>query len=791
MTLRPDPARLIHELAHGGALRENLDRIREIIVSRLFPAYKRSQTRQHIVQIRPVDPAQWGRRHREIEHQQMAAGPDDAEHFAKGIRPRSHVAQTESDREDIKRPVSKGQSQAVSHHEVSPPFFAGNLEHGLTEIGPDNQAIRAGDLEAQGQIPAARGQVENAPWIPGLDQAGGTSAPKKIQATAEQMVGKIVAPRNGGEHGAYPLAFIVRYHFLNPNFLVSRQRQRHIMAAPLVERSGLSSKRFGGGATARMFKPLLSKAKVLIVDDEPSNVRLLERILEMFGGTIVRSTTDPRQALPIFLDFKPDLVLLDLHMPKLDGFQVIEQLKLVVPSEEYLPILVLTADITIETKRRALASGAKDFVTKPLDHFEVVLRIKNLVENRFLRLELQKQNLELEMQVRERTAQLESTLSELRDAQERVVRQERLSALGMMAGGIAHDFNNALTMMLGYGELLLPYMQANAPAKELDYLRHVINAAQDATHIVRRLRDFYRPVSGNEIRVAIQISDLITQAVSLTAPKWKGKCQAEGIQINVTTEIGAVPEISGNAAELREVLTNLIFNAVDAMPDGGSIVVASSTQEADAKITVTDTGFGMTESERERCLEPFFTTKGELGTGLGLSVVYGIIQRHGGSIEIESEKGRGTTFSIILPSMAPTPTSSPQKLADLERSLRVLVADDEEIICELISEYLKADGHHAATAFNGEAALELFRSESFDLVITDQSMPKMNGEQLARAIAALPNRVPVILLTGFGEEMQAAGNHPEPIDLIVSKPVSAAELRWAIQQVTGCEPADD
>ena len=544
-----------------------------------------------------------------------------------------------------------------------------------------------------------------------------------------------------------------------------------------------------------MFKPLLSKAKVLIVDDEPSNVRLLERILEMFGGTHLRSTTDSRDALPLYLEFEPDLVLLDLHMPHLDGFEVIEQIKTASAPDEYRPILVLTADITMETKRRALASGAKDFVTKPLDHFEVVLRMKNLIENRFLHIELQKQNSQLEQQVHERTAQLEAALGELRATQEHIVRQERLSALGMMAGGIAHDFNNALTMMLGYSELLLPVLQSKAPGRELEYLRHVIHAAQDATQIVRRLRDFYRPASGHEIRVPLNLNELVQQAVPLTAPKWKGKCQAEGIQITVHTELGDVPEITGNAAELREVLTNLIFNAVDAMPTGGAIVVRTSRDGDGALLGVSDTGIGMTDEERERCLEPFFTTKGEHGTGLGLSVVYGIIQRHGGSIQIASEKGRGTTFSILLPCSTPcaAPAQEEEPGADTasHKSLRILVADDEEIICELITEYLKADGHQVETAFNGSDALDRFKGATFDLVITDQSMPKMNGEQLARAIAETKAKVPVILLTGFGEEMQAVGNQPEPIDLIVSKPVSASELRWAIHQVTGCEPTDE
>jgi signal transduction histidine kinase len=528
---------------------------------------------------------------------------------------------------------------------------------------------------------------------------------------------------------------------------------------------------------------LLKKAKILIVDDEPANVRLLERILEMFGCPSVRSTTDPRQVLGLYFEFDPDVVLLDLHMPHLNGFAVMEQLRDAVPPEGYLPILVLTADVTVETKRRALAGGAKDLLTKPLDNFEVVLRINNLLENRFLHMELQRQNESLEKQVRERTAQLEETLHELQSTQEHIVKQERLRALGMMAGGIAHDFNNALTMVLGYGELLLPYVQMHAPPREAEYLRHMVSAAQDATHVVSRLREFYRPDIGNEIRVAVDLNALVQQAVSLTSPKWKGASRAEGVHIDVVTKFDDVPVVAGNAAELREILTNLIFNAVDAMPTGGTITVATAQHELGALVSVQDTGIGMSDQERERCLEPFFTTKGEHGTGLGLSVVYGIVQRHGGAIEIMSEKGEGTTFTIALPATTSVVTEAQESSQKVDRSLRILVVDDQEIICELIAEYLRGDGHEPTMAEDGKAALELFQRECFDLVITDQSMPEMNGVQLGQAISTEPNATPVILLTGFGEEMQAQEERPKGIDLVVSKPVSNADLRRAIHHV--------
>ena len=536
-----------------------------------------------------------------------------------------------------------------------------------------------------------------------------------------------------------------------------------------------------------MPKDYLSQAKILIVDDEPSNVRLLERILALAGCTQIKGITDSRHALGLLLDFAPDIVLLDLNMPHFDGFAILNQFAAVMDSDVYLPILVLTADIAPETKRRALASGAKDFVTKPIDQCEVILRIKNLIEIRFLHLEMQHQNSRLEQQVRERTGRLEEALNELRSTQEQVVKQERLRALGMMAGGIAHDFNNALTMMLGYGELLFPWLAQHASSRETAYLDNMIGAAKDAASVVRRLRDFYRPAETNEVRVPADLNAVVEHVISLTSPIWKGKCLANGIQIDVRMQLDDIPWVAGNVSELREVLTNLIFNAVDAMPTGGSLSISTRSIGEEVCVSVTDTGMGMTESERERCLEPFFTTKGEGGTGLGLSVVYGIVHRHGGKIEIASQVGVGTTFAIRLPSTTAAMSAQELPSEQVDHALRVLVVDDQEIINELLAEHLKGDGHSTACALNGQDALSLCGEETFDLVITDQSMPGMNGVQLATAIKDRSPTTRVILLTGFGEEMMANGGCPPGVDLVVGKPVSHDNLRNAIFQTMGIQ----
>lgn len=522
-----------------------------------------------------------------------------------------------------------------------------------------------------------------------------------------------------------------------------------------------------------------SPAKILIIDDEPSNVRLLERMLDLFGGLEYRTTTDPREAVSMFAEFQPDLVLTDLHMPHIDGYGLMEQLRQLIPEGSFLPIVVLTADITAETRRKALATGASDFITKPLDTTEVQLRIRNLLENRFL-------NLKLEEQVLQRTIELEQALEQLRATQNQVVKQERLSALGTMAGGVAHDFNNTLTMMIGYGEMLLPWFEKAAPdTKEQTYLKHIVSAAQDATHVVKRLRDFYRPADAADVRVAVDLNQLCEQAIGFTAPKWKGASRAAGATIEVVHDFSEVPSVLGCAPELREVLTNLIFNAVDAMPEGGQITVRTRSLPTHVRVDVTDNGIGMTPEEKVRCLEPFFTTKGEHGTGLGLAVTYGIVQRHGGHIEIESEKGCGTTFSLLFPvveSDANNGTMAPAK--DAVRSLSVLVVDDQEIICELISEHLIADGHQPVTTSEVENAIQIFREGDFDLVITDQSMPVMNGIQLGQMVKQMRPTTPVILLTGFGDELKVNGQMPDGIDMIVSKPVSSVELRRAILEAT-------
>lgn len=389
-----------------------------------------------------------------------------------------------------------------------------------------------------------------------------------------------------------------------------------------------------------------------------------------------------------------------------------------------------------------------------------------------------------EQDLRKVNRELEKALHELKSTQKQVIQQERLSAIGQMASGIAHDFNNALTPILGFTDLLIenPAVLQNKDEAQrcLTMLR---TAAQDATAVVHRLREFYRPLESNEEFPVIDLAKIVEQAVSLTEPKWRHQAQASGVTIDVATRLENVPLVAGEESALREVLTNLIFNAVDAMPDGGLITLETGTEGDEALIHVTDTGTGMTEAVRQRCLEPFFSTKGALGTGLGLSMVYGIIERHRGKLDIQSAPGKGTTFTVRMPLAAPASTQqsvSPES-KKMGQALNVLVVDDEPRVREVLSAYLGCDGHRVTTANSGREGLMRFKNQRFDLVVTDRAMPEMSGDQMASFIKQANPNIPVVLLTGFGALIEVTGAQPKDVDVVLSKPISLNALRKTIE----------
>jgi signal transduction histidine kinase len=401
-----------------------------------------------------------------------------------------------------------------------------------------------------------------------------------------------------------------------------------------------------------MNEATLKEAHILMVDDEVASTCLMTNFLNRIGYSKLESINDSTRIFEMIETFKPDLILLDLSMPRMNGFQVLEGLHANRQSEDQIPVLVLTGDATAENKRRALVAGATDLLKKPFDSSELSMRIRNLLQARFLRLEIQKQNRLLEKRVRERTSQLEDALENLRMTQRQLVQQERLSAFGEMAGGVVHDFSNALMSIIGYSEMLLsnPVTRGDE-ATALEYLRIINTAGRDGAHVISRLRDFYRPRGASDMFETLDLNEIITQSLALAKPRCAKRKSQHSIRFE-TEILGGSATIAGIGAELREVLTNLIFNAVDAIPGKGVITLRTRQQDGGVILEVIDTGIGMSADVRQRCLEPFFTTKGDHGTGLGLAMVFGIIKRHQGTLEIDSEPDKGTTARIRLPACA-------------------------------------------------------------------------------------------------------------------------------------------
>jgi signal transduction histidine kinase/FixJ family two-component response regulator len=403
------------------------------------------------------------------------------------------------------------------------------------------------------------------------------------------------------------------------------------------------------------------------------------------------------------------------------------------------------------------------------------------------------QRLRVEATLREDRRRLEAAVAEAQRAQIEFVQRERLQALRQMASGIAHDFNNVLVPIAGFSDLLVAHPQTlDDRPKTGRYLGLIRTAAHEAVKLVHRLREFYRSRDDTDWYEAIDLNQLVGQTIAAIEPRWREQARARGLEVRVETALGTVPAVTGDAGQLRDVVTNLLVNAVDAMPTGGTVTVATSLVEGDpgqatrVRLTVRDTGAGMTDEVRHRCVEPFFTTKGERGTGLGLAVTLGIVRRHEGTIEIQSEPGVGTQVLVDLPVGLATDAGGLLVQAGPARTLHVLVVDDEPFVREVMREFLALEGHRVHLAENGRAALDAFRAQRFDAVVTDRAMPELDGDQLAAAIKAESPATPIIMLTGHGDVMRAVGDRPAGIDLVLSKPATLAKIREALAKVEDC-----
>jgi PAS domain S-box-containing protein len=380
-------------------------------------------------------------------------------------------------------------------------------------------------------------------------------------------------------------------------------------------------------------------------------------------------------------------------------------------------------------------------------------------------------------------------ITEAKQAQqhrEAMAQSEKLRALGQMASGIAHDLNQSLMLVACYSDLARQALVQDPPdLTELDdLLTTTTQAALDGGETVKRLLLFTRAAPQQDIQ-PVDLSSVVRETAQLTAPRWRDAAQAAGRPISLHIEATSQPTIQGSPAQLRELLTNLIFNAVDALPTGGTIRLRVAAEDGQGIIEVTDTGVGMSAEVQARVFEPFFTTKGESGTGLGLAMVFGIVEQHGGEIAVRSAPGDGTTFRISFPlatdEMAEAkPATAPARLVP-PRPLRILTVDDEPMMTRAVMRMLKPAGHLVSVAASGEEALERLTEEPFDVVVSDMGMGNgMNGWELAEALRLRWPGVRFLLATGWGAAIDPGEAHAKGVEAVLSKPYHPAELLRAL-----------
>jgi len=511
----------------------------------------------------------------------------------------------------------------------------------------------------------------------------------------------------------------------------------------------------------------LRQSRILVVDDEPANVLLMQRLLEDDGYAAITTTTDPRRVLDLFESTRPDLVVLDLMMPHLDGIAVLEQLRGAMGAEAWVPVLVLTADATLEARRRALAAGAHDFLTKPFERFEALLRIRNLLQTRHLYVALEAQNRSLEETVRQRT--------------ERLMQSEKVAAMGSLLAGVAHELNNPLTVLSGQAQLLL----ADSDAALTRRAAQIHRAADRCVRIVRNFLALARQRPPE--RTEVSLVQVVDGAVELVAYELR----TDGIEVAVELADN-LPVLWADGHQLHQVLVNIIVNAHHAMrrqPGPRRLVIRARRVNQRVRLEIADTGRGIPAEVLARIFEPFFTTKaaGE-GTGLGLSLCRSIVEDHGGTISVESVPGRGTTFGVELPIVTPPRAAArPATEARPPASApsQVLVVDDEPGVAEVVAEAIARDGHRTYVASHGSMALDMLSEGGYDAIVSDTKMPVMDGEsffgEVTRRFPALRRRV--VFLTGdvLSREkrtfLEATGAP------VLTKPCDLDEVRRVVNRV--------
>lgn len=369
--------------------------------------------------------------------------------------------------------------------------------------------------------------------------------------------------------------------------------------------------------------------------------------------------------------------------------------------------------------------------------------------------------------------------TELQRAHARLIERDRLHALGQLSSGVAHDFNNLLASILGHVQLLLA--EYNEP-QLCEGLRAIELAALDGAATVKRLQSFAQTSRSAPIST-VDLNQVVEESLALTRPRWRDEAQRRGMLIDVHIDLAPLPIIAGDASALRELVINLILNAIDAMPEGGSITLRTrpaSTEvlgEAAVMLSIQDTGIGIDPKLHEQIFAPFFSTKGTRGTGMGLAIVRGIVQQHGGRITLESEPGHGTTFYIWLPVGQPSTVEPSAAISPTTALQKILVVDDEEAVRRVLVRILKRSGHSVDEAASGEAALALLASDRYQVIYTDLGMPGMSGWELITHIQQIDPTARIVLVTGWSDQIDPAEAQARGVHAVLAKPFTIQQVQ--------------
>jgi len=524
----------------------------------------------------------------------------------------------------------------------------------------------------------------------------------------------------------------------------------------------------------------------------------MEMLRECGGGQLILSGSARRLSEAVRAlecTDRVDVVLLDLALPDSRGIDTFLNLSKAVPD---LPVVILSGYDDETLAMLTVQQGAQDYLVKyELTGKLLVRSIHYAIERKHGEVALKAAREELERRIQGRThalletnRRLSETLNQLSAAQNLVIQQERMNAMERMANGIAHDFNNALSPIVAHSEWLLRKPDALTDEAGLkNALTKIHQSAESCAEIVVKLRHFCRSDAENGALERLDAAEIIRDAIALTQPCWKDQAQIRGCNITMETHFSPVPPIYGIREELREMFADLLLNATDAIRATGVITASVVAEGGRVTARIADNGVGMSQAVATQCMEPFFTTKQNKGTGLGLGVVQGIARRHSAEIEIESQEGAGTTVTVRFPDpqtggepSSPEMQAASAPLPTTVTGLRILAVEDEANIREILAIYLAEDGHQVEVAANGTEALAKLTPGRFDLLITDYSMPNMNGDRLAATVRTIDPEVRIALLTGFGAQLPQRSPLRLDVDAIISKPFTFESLRQGIAE---------